>query len=109
MRFSERQGHRKVRDQVQLDAIDEPLRNGIWNVLKVRVWDTARYSEGMYAGPWLSEESNPELKSLCDALWFTFFKQPMDQLDRSWTTVLGQLPSSSSRVSGSRCTTSSNS
>jgi AbiJ N-terminal domain 4 len=91
MRFSERQGHRKVRDRLQLDSVDEPLKNGLWNVLQASVWATARTSGGMYPGPWLSHDSNPELKRLCDALWFTFFKLPLDQLDHSWTKVRAEL------------------
>ncbi len=91
MRFSERQGHQKVRDQFQLESIDEPLRNGLWNVLKTLVWDKARHSHGMYRGPWLSDEANPELKRFCDALWFSFFKKPLDELDHSWAKVLAQL------------------
>ena len=35
MRFSERYGHKKVREIVQIDSIDEPLRNALWSLLKV--------------------------------------------------------------------------
>jgi hypothetical protein len=39
MRFSERYGYKKVREIVQIDSMDEPLRNALWSLLKVFVWD----------------------------------------------------------------------
>lgn len=91
MRFSERFGYRKVRESIQLESIDEPLRNALWNVLKIHVWDNAQSSSGMYPGYYLSKDSNPDLNRLCQRLWFHFFKEPLDQLDQDWTKVLKQL------------------
>jgi hypothetical protein len=45
----------------------------------------------MYGGWYLSNESNRELKGLCDRLWFHFFKKPLDELGNDWTKVLKQL------------------
>lgn len=91
MRFSERHGYKKVRESIQLESVDVPLRNGLWSVLKINVWDHARASTGMYGGYYLSRDSNPELFGLCERLWFHFFKDPLDQLDHDWTKVLKQL------------------
>lgn len=91
MRFSERYGYKKVRESIQLESVDEPLKNALWNVLKIHVWDQARRSTGMYGGYHLSRDSNPELMDLCERLWFHFFKGPLDQLDHDWTKVLKQL------------------
>lgn len=89
MRFSERYGHKPVREIIQIESIDEPLRNGIWSLLKVHCWDHVRYSQGMYGGYYLS--SNEEHKSLCERLWFNYFKKPLDKLDNDWGKVLQQL------------------
>ncbi len=91
MRFSERYGYRKVREIVQVDSVDEHLKNALWSLLKVHAWDHVHYSSGMYGGYFLSE--NKEIKSLCEALWFSYFKQPLDTLDANWSKVLAVLRS----------------
>lgn len=91
MRFSERYGYKKVREIVQIDSIDEPLRNALWSLLKVFVWDHMRESPGIYRGYFLSSDSNKEIRELCDCLWFSYFKKPLDQRDNEWDKVHGQL------------------
>lgn len=91
MRFSERYGYKKVREIVQIDSIDEPLRNALWSLLKVFVWDHMRESSGIYRGYFLSSDSNKEIRELCDRLWFSYFKKPLDQRDNEWDKVHGQL------------------
>jgi len=91
MSFSGRYGYKPVREIIQVESIDEPLRNGIWSLLKVHCWDHARYSSGMYGGYYISKDSNKELHYLCTKLWFNYFKHPLDDLDHNWTNVLKQL------------------
>lgn len=91
MKFSERYGYKQVREIVQIDSMDEPLRNALWSLLKIHVWDHAEYSTGMYGGYYLSDESNRDLRSLCERLWFNYFKKPLDQIDSKWIKVLDQL------------------
>lgn len=91
MRFSERYRYKKVREIVQIDSIDEPLRNALWSLLKVFVWDHMRESSGIYRGYFLSSDSNKEIRELCDRLWFSYFKKPLDQRDNEWDKVHGQL------------------
>lgn len=93
MRFSQRYGYKQIREIVQIDSIDEPLRNALWSLLKLYVWDHVHYTRGMHGGYFLNEGSNPELKKLCDRLWFSYFKKPLDQLDSKWSNVLEQLRS----------------
>lgn len=89
MRFSERYGYKKVREIVQVDSMDEQLRNALWSLLKIHAWDHAHYSSGMYGGYYLS--SNDDLRTLCERLWFHYFKRPLDTLDNDWTKVLSIL------------------
>ena len=91
MSFSERYGYKPVREIIQIESIDEPLRNGIWSLLKVFCWDHASYSSDVYDGYYISETSNKELYQLCLKLWFNYFKHPLDSLDHNWTKVLKQL------------------
>lgn len=91
MRFSERYGHKKVRDIVQIESIDEPLKNALWSLLKVHIWDKVRASTGIYGGYYISADTNREIYSLCQRLWFNYFKKPLDRLDHDWSEVLKQL------------------
>lgn len=91
MSFSERHGLKPVREIIQLDSIDEPLKNGLWSLLKIHVWDGVNYSSGIYGGYYLS--GNKEHKALCDRLWLNYFKKPLDRLDNDWGKVLPELRS----------------
>jgi AbiJ N-terminal domain 4 len=91
MSFSERYGYKKARESLQLEAVDAPLRNGLWSVLELHAWKTARYSSGMYGGYYISPDSNKELYVLSLRLWLHYFKEPIDQLPRDWTKVLAKL------------------
>lgn len=92
MKFSERYGHKPVREIIQIDSIDEALKNGIWSLLKVFYWDRAKYSSHGYGGGYsLVSESNRDLKILCNSLWFNYFKKPLDSLSDDWSEVLKQL------------------
>ncbi|MDX6018331.1 hypothetical protein SIL79_18805 [Shewanella indica] len=91
MRFSERYGHKKVRDIVQIESIDEPLKNALWSLLKVHIWDQVRASTGIYGGYYISADENRETYALCQRLWFNYFKKPLDTLDHDWSEVLKQL------------------
>lgn len=88
MRFSERYGYRKVREIVQIDSMDEPLRNALWSLLGVFVWDNVQVSTGIYHVYYLSDHSNKEIFALCRLMWFSYFKEPIDQLDNDWSKVL---------------------
>lgn len=89
MNFSERYGHKPVRRAIQIDSIDEHLKNGLWSLLKVHAWDHAHHSSGMYGGYYLS--NNEDLKVLCERMWFNFFKKPLDTLGNDWSKVLKDL------------------
>ena len=88
MSFSERYGYKPVKEIIQIESMDEPLRNGIWSLLKIYIWDHVTYSSGVY-GYYLS--SNDEIRGLCNGLWFNYFKKPLDTLNNNWTIVLEQL------------------
>lgn len=91
MSFSERYGYKRVREVIQIESMDEPLRNGLWSILMVHCWDQARYSSGVYGGYFISKDSNQELHNLCTKLWLNYFRHPLDGLDHDWRKVLKQL------------------
>ena len=88
MRFSERYGYKSVRDLVQIESMDEPLRNGLWSLLKLSVWD---YVSDPYHDYTLVSDSNREIKGLCVRLWLHYFKRPLDTLTDNWRKILAEL------------------
>ncbi len=90
MLFSERHGYKKVRDVIQIESMDQPLRNGLWTVLKLLVWDNVRDSDSMYRGVYLSA-GNDEMQALCSAIWISYFKKPIDTLNDDWDKTLQEI------------------
>jgi hypothetical protein len=89
VRFSERYGYKTARETIQIDSIGEELRNSLWSLLKIHIWDRFDYSD--FSGTLLSESSNPEINTLCDRLWFEYFKEPLDTVGDDWDEVLPSL------------------
>jgi AbiJ N-terminal domain 4 len=69
MKFSERSGYKPVKEQLQIDSIDTDLKNSLWSI---------------YLETFLKQLQNwshePHLARFCRALWFQFFKLPLDTL-----------------------------
>ena len=74
MRFSERYGYRSARSSIQIEAMDEALRNSLWNSIQSVIWD----SHEAYRGQSYTSASN--LYELIRACWREFFKVPVDQV-----------------------------
>jgi len=87
MHFSERYGYRSVRDALQVESMDEALRNRLWNALHVFYWDTVKGRRS----PMLEKEfrlaDNKSLRILCETLWHYFFKKPLDTLSDDFLRV----------------------
>jgi hypothetical protein len=88
VRFSERYGYKTARETIQIDSISQELRNSLWSLLKIHVWDHVWYSRSD-GGAFLS--SNPEIQTFCQRLWFQHFKKPLDTLGNNWLVVLASL------------------
>jgi hypothetical protein len=74
MRFSERHGYKPVREAIQIDSMSEDLRNSLWSLLQVSVWDDAKGSRGEL------QYQPDRFQTLCYSLWFSYFKKPIDTL-----------------------------
>lgn len=72
MNFSQRIGVVPATKQLQIDSIDEDLRNGLWNVLKLAILDNL--STSRYGG----EES--EFDVFCKILWHSLYKLAIDRI-----------------------------
>lgn len=77
MRFSERQGIWPVKKVVQIDSIEEGLRNRLWNILTRQYWPVH------YKYDSLTDAANSGLNHLLHALWHEYFKLPQDTIPLS--------------------------
>ena len=66
--FSVRKGLKKRRTQLQVDEVDEQLRNRLWNVFKSIFWDVI-YRQDPYV-----------FRELIEKLWDNYFKRPTDTI-----------------------------
>ncbi len=75
MRFSQRKGLTPAKKTVQIDSLDDELRNGLWSALQLRVWD--KYISGFSNS---SVTRNSNLGQLFLLYWHEYFKQPIDTM-----------------------------
>lgn len=66
--FSQRKGLKPIKTNIQLNSIDDDLRNGLWNVLYLFYWKGTPYN------------MDGEMKFLVQMLWHHYFKKPLDTL-----------------------------
>jgi hypothetical protein len=68
MKFSERLGYKPVKEQLQIESIDDELRNSLWSV----------FLQEFFTKLVNSYDNGYLLYEYCIALWFRFFKLPLD-------------------------------
>jgi len=68
--FSERKGLKPVSEIIQIDSMNEALRNSLWSALDVALWSTDDF---IY-----SRHGQPHIEPLSRSLWFHYFKKPID-------------------------------
>ena len=71
MKFSERKGYKAVAHVIQKERMNDELRNSLWNVLELFVWQTDGFLYGGYG-------RTEVMASFSAALWFDYFKKPID-------------------------------
>lgn len=72
MKFSERIGKNKIKEVIQIEGIDEDLKNSLWNIITFYYWDTIKE-------PYIN--SNHQVKSdFLIRIWIYFFKNRFDEM-----------------------------
>lgn len=79
MRFSDRYGYTNVRDTIQIDSVDDALKNTLWSILSLHIWDKVLSHYGL--------SGNHEVQLLCQRLWFSYYKLPLDTLGDDWWKI----------------------
>jgi hypothetical protein len=92
MNFSQRYGYKPIKDTIQLESIDNETRNTLWTVLDFHYWKTIECDNDLlHSRLRLSYYSNNEMKILCQYLWISYFKEPIDTLQDDWNIVYSRL------------------
>ncbi len=81
--FSQRHGFREAKSLIQTESVDDELRHGLWNALTVVYWDR------MKGTPYLSHDT--AMQTLCQRIWHSYFKWPIDSLDDYWPATYKEL------------------
>jgi hypothetical protein len=92
MRFSQRHGYTPVKNAIQLESIDNDLRNALWSVLTLHYWDTVQWNSArLNQHRFLSNIGNERMQVFCQRLWLYFFKRALDTLPDDWDDVYSRL------------------
>lgn len=83
--FSRRMGI-KPEKAIQIESMDDDLKNSLWNVLHSIFW---QHSESSNIGP---DRPSANLESICRSLWYNHFKDPIDEVElRNWPSTRTEL------------------
>src|SRR4051812_46538439 len=82
-RFSERVGKRALKTVIQIDSMDEELRNSLWNIMDCYIYRP------------LLKETLPlpyaKYRGVFDQIWRDFFKEPMDQINTNKLSLVEEM------------------
>ncbi len=89
MLFSQRKGIKAVKAVMQIDSMDQDLRNSLWNVLCIFYWDKMKSNpEGYY---FKKDIQNIKLVGLLHLLWDGYFRRPLDEIPQLWKKTLQEI------------------
>lgn len=71
MKFSERIGKRTIKVDIQIDSIDEDLKNSLWSLICVHLLDRMKRYRFVKQSP---------LRNVIKDIWFSHFKEPIDKI-----------------------------
>ena len=82
--FSHRKGLKETRTEIQIDDVDDVLRNRLWNLLKIYYWDTMKED-------YVSR--NRYLSILFTRIWHHYLKESLDEMPNYWETLYDKVRS----------------
>lgn len=82
-RFSQRKGFKPSVEVIQAECMNDSLRNSLWNALDIALWSTDDYLYRQYG--------KPHIEPFSRALWFSFFKIPIDSRPEYGRDILKEI------------------
>jgi hypothetical protein len=77
-RFSEREGYKSIKEKIQIESIDDDLRNSLWNLLCKNYFTFS--SKPMLYNQLYVAKLDDNVKPLFDFIWISLFKKPIDEM-----------------------------
>lgn len=84
--FSQRKGINPVKSIIQVDSMDDELRNCLWNALGFHYWGTID-TQYMH---FISEFPRP-MRIFLHSLWHSYFKRPIDTVKDLWSPTYDEI------------------
>lgn len=81
MKFSQRIGKKPIKSVLQLESIDDDLKNRLWNIFRCNFLD-------MFEDVFILEQST-EKAQICELIWISFLNRPIDEIPKYENTVYG--------------------
>jgi hypothetical protein len=72
MGFSQRMGLQPLTKDIQIDSIDQDLKNGLWNIIKIRLLDKISRKQGY--------GTDNDFDPFCKYVWHHYYKLPIDTI-----------------------------
>ncbi len=92
MKFSQRYGHVEVKNKLQIESVDEDLKNSIWNALNVVYWDNVKYVDIDFSQiKILDDRYNSDMKLFVRRLYFNFYKIPLNNVSYEWNKEIKKI------------------
>jgi hypothetical protein len=79
--FSQRHGYKPIKTIMQIETIDEELRNGLWNALCIFYWDKVNTNY------YIDNLANQTIFWLLRTIWKSCFKKPIDTIGNRWVEI----------------------
>ncbi|MEW6200758.1 MAG: AbiJ-NTD4 domain-containing protein [bacterium] len=75
--FSHRKGLKPIKSVMQVDSIDNDLKNSLWNALEICYWKSVKGHDIDYF-------ENKKIRELLIIIWIHYFKKTLDTLESYW-------------------------
>lgn len=76
---------------IQIESMDDDLRNGLWNALTIYDWDIVKPVPYVSKSYLRSSSKREDVRVLVNRLWLHYFKKPIDTLQGSWGDIPSQI------------------
>ncbi|RYG15549.1 MAG: hypothetical protein EOO07_15160 [Chitinophagaceae bacterium] len=90
MKFSQRLGINPQLKIIQIESIDEDLKNSLWNALTLFYWNSYK-APGRDPFSRIDSVRGSNMENLITLLWLHHFKKPIDTIDEYWEYSLQNL------------------
>lgn len=80
--FSQRKGIKPIKSFMQVDSMDDDLRNGLWDNVTICYWDKVK--DELSFNAYLQLDLNKPIVRLIKFLWHKYFKEPIDTINSEW-------------------------